>query len=357
MADGLWTWFHESTEQAVLTEDRERLHLINLHHRFWHHLETAPQYSLTLLDEGVTLAQSLNAPCWELFHHYWRTELLLFYTQQMDKALESAISGVVKAGKPAYRDCAVVGDVYRILVDSHTWIDPAGYQDKIHQTIQHMRTHMALDTETSLVLIAREVQVAEATGDDDTALQLAQHYLSKSDDYIFQRVHAWQYLTRILYRQGDKYSALNYAVLLEQTSRENDYRLELCVALASLARITQEIGKKEQALVYYHRAIREFIQLRSVPTPDFFDALCGYLIATENIETAINLREQQIKLLLERHTIHHECEARLAYYQLLYDAGKPHESALDAAKESAQHLKKPDRYLTRLAKIAGASQS
>lgn len=357
MADGLWAWFHRCKWDAILDQDIDRLHLVDLHNRFWENAETNPAYSLALLEEGIQLAKALDAPCWELFHRYWRVELFLFYTGQMTKALESAVELVLMAQKPAYQGCAVVGDAHRILIDAYVWIDPEGYADRIQQTIDHMEAHMPLDTETRLVLLARRVQLAEALNQKDKAIAFAHRYLADSEHYFFQQTHALQYLCRLLYPDGDPDLLLSYAHQAEQKSLHYQYHLEKAIALAWQALLYRQQGEELRATLCYRRATATIESLQVMPVMDYYDVLCNYHLMADEPEKALALRDDQLLRLRQRGAYYDECRARVAYCKLLAQTGKPLTDALAAARESAHRLKKPDRWLTELDHITGTDDN
>lgn len=347
----LWKWFDAAEQAAIIAGDTDRQQLAKLHHRFWVHAETAPDYALLLTDQAIHLAQRLQEPCWEVFHGYWRTELLLFYMNRMADALDSAVEQVTLVQKPAYKACPVATDIYRILMDAYVFIDPISHREKILQTIHHMEDNMDMDEDTRRLVFSRRVELADAQEHYTEAIRYARELLAMSQSDAYRQTHAYRMLAHSSYRAGDLDATLNYARAMERTARIRDIKGSIAMAYAWQAYLLRRQGQEDRAQILYQQAIQQRNRLGGKAGTDFYDALCNYHETAGDYDSAIACRQQHLSNLADSGAYYDEAIGHLAYCRLLGRAGRTLTDALAAAQAHAAHLTDSGWYQKKLAQI------
>lgn len=353
----VWRWFRDFERNALLTGDTERLRLARLHHTFWQHVETNPQHSLSIVNQGIMLAQELHEPCWELFHGYWRVEVYMFYLDRLSEALDSAVELMLKVQKSPYDRCPMVARIYRIMMDAYVYIDPIGYEDKILETLAYMEAEMHLDASTQRLLQARRVKLADAFDRYDEAIEAARKLLAMSEFEAFRQAHAYQLLCSLAYRQGNLSRALQCADEIEKLALRIQRKGSQAMAHTWKAILYLKQGDAERAKGYYHQAVTRMQSLGITPSAHYYDALCDYHEHLEDYESALALRDEQYKSIEGTGAFHDECEYWLKRARLLGRAGQPLDDVLQSARRAATNLQKPAHFLAKLARVEAGDYS
>ncbi|MGB1286891.1 MAG: hypothetical protein ACPG7F_10190 [Aggregatilineales bacterium] len=347
----IWQWFQSFERRALLNGDVERLRLTELHSVFWQQVETNPQYSLSMLDEGVALAQHLDEPCWEMFHRYWRIEVYLFYLDDLALALEEAIDLMLLTRKQGYKDCPVIPRVHRIMMDTYVYIDPVGYADDIEGMMQHMESEMQLDYSTRLLIQGRKVKLKEAFEDYPAAVAEAQKLLAMSEYHTFRQAHAVHMLCSLAAVQGQNDLSLQYANEMERLAHEIQRKGTLAMSTAWKCLIYKRRGDNDKAGEMYRQATSQMEKLGTTPSNYYYDILAEYHERDNDIATAIMIRDKQYEELIGRGAYHDVCEYWLKRARLEGRNGHAVDTSIKQAQIAAQDLRKPQHYLSRLQQV------
>jgi hypothetical protein len=85
----------------------------------------------------------------------------------------------------------------------------------------------------------------------------------------------------------------------------------------------------------------------------YFEALTGYYQQGENWADAIRVVETHLQTIQGKGQPAREADCHLQRCRLLAKLGQPLDQALTVAREAAVKLRKPERTLNEIAKIAG----
>ncbi len=344
----LWGWFHDFEYSAYRLGDGERLQLLRLYDQAWHNFETDPSHALILLNQGVELAQRLNEPCFALFMDYWRCEVHLFYLDDHRLALENAVRLVTESRKPQFLKCPVRARVHRILVDTYLFTDPIGYSDQIWQTINYMETDMSLDIDSWQLLQARRAQMAYAVDDLDTAIAETRKYSSICQGNDFRLSHACGMLCHYHYLKNDVETARHFATLGETHARRSDRLASAAEFTTWQALFARLNGDAEQAHMLYSLSQQRFKKLGVKPSGGFYQAAADYFDLEGQVDEAVRLRRQELQEAKDSGSVWYECDTWVKLCRLLAKHQRLLAADLQAARQAATKLLKPEIILKKL---------
>ena len=346
----IWQWFNDFHRSAVLAGDYERQQLTYLFDRAWECREDSPQQAVALLLQAREIAEKLREPWWILFHDYWRSEMLLFYVDDLKAALDLAVRNAVETHKPAYERCPIVGRVFRVLLDVYVFSDPVGYIDKINETIEYLIKEVPLDYNSRCLLKSRRITVAFAFERLDEAYDIALRYLNMcSTD--FRLTHAHSVLCRLAYLRDDLPGALGHSKASESYAHREGLKSSVALAQAWQALFARKQGDEEMARRLYRLTTSTMAGLGVKPGNSYYDALCEYHEINSDSDEALRLREQQLIETIGGSGFYSETEVYLKMLRLLGRMGKPLEETLAAARKSGAQLINPTLFLAKLDKI------
>ncbi|MGB1286889.1 MAG: hypothetical protein ACPG7F_10180 [Aggregatilineales bacterium] len=347
----LWEWFDACELAAIRDNDPDRQRLAQIHHQFWENAEHNPQYTLMLTEQGIALARDLGEPWWELFHGYWRGEVLLFYLDKMTLALDAAVELMTKIRQPGYQNCPVNSDIQRLLIDAYVFIDPTGYEEKIITGIEYMEAHSDMDEDTRRLLHSRRVDLAEAHDNYDEAIEHAIVLLGMSQGDNYRQTHAYRMLAYCAYRNLDFVQAQLYNQEMVHHARIRNIQGSIAMAHLWTAYFEQRAGRDNTAELFYKQAMTRMMGLGASPGSDFYDIACAYHELCGNLDDALEIRDKQLAVLSGKGAWHDEALCYLARCKLLKSMKKDLTTEMTTARLHFKKLQKPALYLERLERI------
>lgn len=357
MREPLWSWIDDFYWRAIHHGDAQRQRLAQQHYTAWQLMESQPEQALTLLNDGIALANQLEENWWALFYDYWRTEAWVFYLRNLNQGLDNAVRCAVECHKPLYDEFPGRARVYRVLVDAYVFRDPIGYEDKIREILRMMHDDMPLDSDTRLLLQARYAQLDAIFGNLAGAIDKTQAYLNASQHSDFRMMHAYDMLCYYAYLSGDLDLAEAYSENVEACSRKCGRKSGVMASFLFRALKHRIQGNESSARSFYARytAARQHLSMKR--TAVGYDLLCKYHELGGDTATALALRDEQLTELADKGYYHDEAWCHLRRLQLLNRMGRPLHDELEATEAAIARLLKPERFTQAMQRIAAGDTS
>lgn len=354
----LGTWITDFERAARRAGDQERLRLVELSDRSWEIIQQEPERALAYCEEGAALARKLGEPCWELYHDYWRCEIYWNYLRHSDTGRDVIVKTFVKAQGLAYRDCLIVGRVFRMMTDMLFRIDSDGYIDDVRAMDDYTQQQVPLDDDALLLIMRRRAAIAYIEEDYDVAERETRLYLAECSGNAFRQTDAYILLSKIAAKRDDVDGAYQYAIETERAAHRANRISAEGIALLRQARYQQMRGFPDEARALYERGEALMTELPHFYYSDYYDAVCGYLELVGEIEEAISLRDRQLEELIQDGVLALEIDCRIERCRLFGRLKLPPlEEELNIAYEQARKLPRPDRTLQKLDRIKNGDYS
>lgn len=353
----IWGWIDDYYRNALFKGDTQRMRLATMHYDAWREFEHNPDAALALLDEGMTLADNLSEPWWQVYYTYWRTEAFVFYLGDLNRGLDNAVRTVVEVRKPEYERFPALGRVYRVLLDSYVFRDPIGYEDKINETIHTMEHDIPLDLDTRCLLQARRAQMANVLEDYKEAERQALIYLQMSEHSAFRMMHAYEILADLAYNRRDYDKALAYAIEMDEQSRQSRKKSGTVVSYEVRATIARIRGNEEDARKFYRQKLAHEAMLGTKRGNFSYDLMCNFHERAGESDKSWGLRERQLSEVEGKGFFHSEVLIRLARCRLLGRMGQPLEDEMKATRAAIANLLKPALFVKKMKRIEGGNYS
>ncbi len=344
----LWGWFNRFEQDAYRAGDTERQRLIKLYRKAWKELEPDPAAGLAMLDEGRALAEKLREPCMMLFFDYWRAEANLFYLNNIAAGLDIAVRIGVEAYKPLHRSCPVRARVLFTLAKAYMMVDPLGYASKIYETLDYLEKEVELDEDTWQRIEGERATLANLQGRLDASEAAARRYLGRCQGNNFRLSHGYSLMCDISYDRRKFKEALDYATLGEEAARRAERKVAAIEFLCWQALLTRKTGDEEAAQKLYKTVTTNIAWYESKPSSQYYYTLCEFHEFKHEYALALQLRDRQLKEVLESGSIHKEVQCRLRRCRLLVKMGRPVQEELALARAAANCLRDPKPMLAKL---------
>lgn len=344
----VWDWIRNYERQAYINNDEMRLRVIDLYYQSLDFYETNPDQEIALLRQGRALAEEIHDYWMMAFFDHWIIQGL-FLKGDYTTALDLAVRATVEARKPPYEGCPQRVCLHEDLIKIYLVNDPVGNAARVQQSLGFMEQQIAPDYECRFCLQSKKIGFALDLDELDKAQTLALRYLSDADGEPHYLTQAYLYLCEISYRR-EAWAALGkWALLAQEAAQKIDRKLVRVEALAWQALAMQRTGDPDAADRYLRVAMVGAARLASKLPAAYYTALCDTLELRGSPETALQLRDQQLERLLNGAGVHAICECRLKRCELLKRMNHPAlPEELAAARETAQKLIDPSRYLAKL---------
>lgn len=353
----LWGWIDTFYRDAIIKGDSQRMRLATMHYDAWQQFENDPDLALSILDEGMTLAEGLGEPWWWIYYTYWRTEAFVFYIGDLNKGLDNAVRTAVEIRKPEYSGFPGIGRAYRVLLDSYVFRDPIGYEDKINETIHTMEHDIPLDLDTRCLLQARRSQMANILEQYDSAHEHALIYLRMCEHSAFRLMHAYEILCDLAYRREDYEQAVAYAIEMDEQSRRCRKKSGTVVSYEVRATLARIQGNEEEALKFYRQKLAHEALIGTKRGSLSYDLMCRFHELEGDSDKAWALRERQLSELEGKGFFHGEVWVRILRCRLLGRMGQPLETELRDTYTSIENLLKPETFIKKIKRIESGDYS
>lgn len=348
----IWAWFSRPLQQFGGGLKMAELRRLILQHRIhWQILETETDRAFAFFQQARDTANEINAPCYALFFGLWCCEAYIHYYADLDKAAELATKLVVEARKPQYQDCPCLCWAYRTLADVYSIVDPIGYADKIHETLNFIERDVPIDYDTYCLLEYRRAIVAFALDDPAKASEIALSYLARSERSNFRKVDAYILLTRFNYALNNLDAVHQYAALTETLSNQRNRINSLVEAWAWQALAARKKGQIEAARQFYRKATAKFAEYNFSLWYTYGKILSDYYVLSEQPIKAVEVARKTHMATTGSGRKLEECNCHLQICLTLARLRLPFEQEMTAARQAASLLIDPSRYLAKLERL------
>jgi hypothetical protein len=350
-------WFREFEQRARAGGDPLRLRLVEILYEADQHRETSPDLTLSLIDEGRSLARRLDEPWWALFYDDRRAGALMKYKGDVRAGLELAVRNALELRKPIYDQFPWRFRVHDHLVVGYLNTDPAGYADEIRQALDWLEKDIPLDGSPKYLILARRRWLVSELGRLDEAEALARQSLAMAagdPDQRTGRSHAvfcYSHLCEIAWQRRDWPALEGLATTGEELNREVGHLLEQAEFSMWQALLARRAKREDRARRHFNLATRRVAQLGMPPDHIYFDATCAYHEQGGEIEQALAARGRELATLAGTGRWACEVRCRTERCLLLRRLGRPAEGELADARAAAAKLRRRGPALERLAGI------
>jgi hypothetical protein len=164
---------------------------------------------------------------------------------------------------------------------------------------------------------------------------------------------AYSDLCAVAFARGDDEALREWAAAGEETARRRDKPLELARFLAWRALLERRGGHEDRAGKLCRAAAVRVGRVKALPGDSYFDALCAYHQQGGEWDSALSVRDQELRALAGKGRLDREARCRVKRCRLLARLGRPLAEELAAARAAAGKLRHPEKYLEELARIEG----
>jgi hypothetical protein len=343
----LWDWVHDFVEEARRAGDPARARLLDY---FWasrEYKETDTDRALDILLTGRREAQRLGEARWVLFYDHWRLQMLLWQKKDFAEALDLAVASALEARKPAFADLPQRICLQEDLINAYIGIDPVGHADLIGQALEFMGQEITPDLQCRFCLLGARAGFEMACGrhDEAQASGLRLFALADGEGNRHYIVNACSRLCHVAFRAGDFTSLASWAEAGEEAARQEDRQEDLCEFLMWQALLARREREEARARRLWARVRTRLGRLSVPPGEPYYDALCAYHEAGDDLESALNGREAELEHLAGKGRLDQECRARVERCRLLAGLGRLTAGDVEEARAAAGKLRQPQRYL------------
>jgi hypothetical protein len=346
----LWGWFHQQRQQFARTQDFQRLRLVTLYERMWTLREKDPQLAYQLCQEGITLARTLNEPCWEIFHENWAYEVLRYYVGDIEAAMKASVGLIAKLSQPRFQGCPINARAYFTLVSAYFGYDALGYQHEIEDLLAYMQQHIALDQDTFLRMEYFRAAMAYELEDYALAEQRVQHYLDLSQHSVFRQRGGYNLLMHIWLERRDFSQALDYAEQYLQTSRLESIEGSIARALMWVAALEQKLERPEAAQ-HFRQALMKMEHIHEDKGQGYYDALSSYALLIGNEALALAAWDEFLETTKAKTIPLYLADGLLRRYTVLRYTGDITQNHVDRLYEVAKSLKSVEQFNRQILRV------
>jgi hypothetical protein len=323
--------------------------------------EKDPDQAVALMTEGVALAEELGERWWIMLLNHWRLSALIHFKKDYRQAVELAVRNSVMAAKPENAAFPARLGLFSDLIDAYLGVDPEGYADKIHETIAYLdkeipegpdeQRYMLYGSTRDFLMHLGDVATAEAT------VMRAMDLVGRDTDRrqgIHHSVFNFSALCWIAYKQEDYEKMADAAYDGEQAARIVGHQMELCEFLAWQAVVARKQSDELRARRLQFTANTTMSRIQMPPNREYPDAMVLFHELGGDLDKALQVRDRELSANHNLGRLAYLCEAHVKRCQLLAKMGRLQAADLDAARQAAQKLRKPEHWLAEIDKLAAA---
>ena len=249
--------------------------------------------------------------------------------------------------------------VYRDLVCAYTGVDPEGYAEPIRETLAHLDREVPPGPNPdrypilgSLRQFHQELGQYEAA---EAVIRRAEELTSR-DANRYGATHSLVFhysgLCWMAYKQADWRKLAEAAELGEEAARTMRHQLELCEFLAWQAVLARRGGDEPRARRLHSTAAGKLARLQTPPEREYPDATVAFHELGGDLEKALQVRDRELTVIVDRGRFAYECEVHLKRAALLAKMGRLRVEDLDAARQAAMKLRKPEKALAEIDQLS-----
>lgn len=350
-------WFDEYEYHALKAGDHERARLGRLHRESYRFRETDPGQALALIAEGRRLAETLREPWWVLYYDQQRVHALLHFEQDFRDVLELAVRNTLEVRKVGFANFPRRQLIHIDLISAYSGIDPEGYEDGVTQAMDYLEKesepvsderYLLLGSKRQFALDLDRVEEALELGRASLALAAEDHEETRARHFL---VFTFSGLCEIAFRQNDDEALLSAALAGEEMARKVGHQVELSGFHLWQALVARRAGREDVAVPLYRQAVTRLNRLEMPPDSSYRDAECAYHLAAGDVDFAVGVRDSEFAQIEGRGRFRYETAVLVKRCELLAQLGTLSSADIEAARQSAARLKKPQAWLARLDRL------
>lgn len=356
MSSYFWHWYKGFGHKAQTNNDPRRLKLIQTHQIADRLRSIAPEQAYAAYQEGRTLAETLDEPCWVLLFAQRMAHVCIYELENLDRAMDLVIRDYVLSTKPIYQKCPVLADMQRNILETYLYYDPVGYQQEVSEVLDMLERYPSNNYELSRLLDFR-AQLMLKTDNLDEALYFGlksqEHGGGFSSDVLLT-------LVRIYWERGEYANTLKIALERENmVKRYSDAYVYTDAQAWTAAMLRKTGGDDDEATARYQHVMTVLRKITIVPNSTIYDALADYNEAGDTPEDALKTRDTQLEAQQPHVGADEITTVRLRRARLLGRLGMTEKLSeqLKDAYVQAKRLKKPEVYLGKLSRIESGDYS
>lgn len=351
---GFWDWFAACRAEYAAKKDKARFKLTEYYQAAYDYRETDPDFAFELLSDARQLAEQLGEPWWALFYDKFRIDALIHFKRDFRDVLDLAVKCALEVRKPQYEQFPARFGVYDSLVASYLGIDAEGYAGKIQEALDYLDKEIPPGPESDrFLMLARKRIFALELNQNDRASDACLEELNLCDaadegTALHFSVFVYCALCQIAHRQGNWKALAEYARTGEELAQKKGHQCELSELIAWQAAVHQRGGRPDEAQRYFRKATSKASKLGMPPKSGFFDALAAFYDMQDDLPGVLKVRDQELESILDHGRHLYETRVRLERCRLLRQMRAPVEEEVEAAREVARKLRKPEKHLEAL---------
>ena len=358
-----WEWLFACRAEYQRAGDEKRVQLTEYWERVFPFRETDPDQAVALLQEGCLLAEELGERWWIIVLNHWRVAALIHFKRDFRQAVELAVRNAVAVSKPENAAFPGRWAVYRELVSAYMGVDPVGFADVILEALAQLDREIPSGPHPDRYLILGSLrQFHQECGNFEAAEAAATQAMELSagdpDSHHAQHFMVYNYsgLCWMAYRKEDWPKVATWARIGEEAARATgNHQLELCEFLAWQAVLARRDGDDLRARRLHMQVASKMSRLRSPPEREYPDALALFHELNGELDKALQVRDWEWATIENHGRLACECEILLKRAALLARMGRLQAEHLDAARRAALKLRKPEKPLAEIDRLATAS--
>ncbi|MCI0456672.1 MAG: hypothetical protein L0Z62_06795 [Gemmataceae bacterium] len=355
-------WLASQAQEIRRRNDRQRLQMLQCYLEAYEARESDPDRAYAAFTQGRQMAERLNDPWWVLFYRKEQVDALLHFKRDYRHVLDLAMQCAMEVRKPANARYPGRIGVWDSLIAAYLGIDAEGYAQPIQQALNYLESEVPPEPDGDRYLLlarkrifARErEQLQEAynvcmtemnLGAADTDQERALHFATFTCCemcLIAGAAQQWQTLGQ-------------WAAAAEERARHVGHQCELSEALAWRSVAALQARDVENARRCYRTATATADRLQMPPKQGYYEALALYHEMQGDVENALGVRDAELEALANHGRLLYECRVRIKRCVLLARLGRLQALVLNAARETAQKLAQPAKYLQQLDQLAAGA--
>jgi hypothetical protein len=243
-------------------------------------------------------------------------------------------------------------------VAAYLGIDAEGYAEPIQQALDHLEAEIPQEPDSSrYLLLARKRIFALERDQWKEAYEacMRELALAGSDNDHSRAVHFATFVYCGLCQVASALSAWDaleqWAKTAEELARVKEHHCELSEALAWQAVVALRADDRERADHCLQTATSTMSRLKMPPKRGYYDALVEYHAVRGDLESALAVRDEELKTIADRGRLLYECRVLVQRAWLLSLLNRLTEADLAATRTAAAKLRWPERFLEEIERL------
>jgi hypothetical protein len=359
--NNLSDWIVEQDRAYRKAGDDERLFISDGWSRAFKFRETDPNQAIQVLHEARQHAEQLGDLYWMMITEHWRLSAMMYFKKDYRQVVELAVQNAVLAAKPEHAAFPGKLVIYSDLALAYSDVDPEGYADEVRKTLSYLDKELPQEpNEDRYLMLEIDCDFHLGLGDLKGARQAIARTmaLAASGSRRRQGAHfsafAFAALCWVACQEGDWRGVAESAEAGEECARIVGHQMELCEFLAWQAVVARREKDELRARRLHFTAHTTMSRIRMPPNREYPDAMMLFPELGGDLDKALQVRDRELSANHNLGRLAYLCEAHVKRCQLLAKMGRLQAADLDAARQAVQKLRKPERWLAEIDKLAAA---